>query len=326
MKYLLTGIMALTLLASQAQFSTDRPDEYSDYMVKEQMAVAQKMIDLTVATANSDDPNYVNSKRAAVVQQLDQAIVKISDMTPLNGSADYRDEMLALLKKSREVFVGNYVELTHLLARKSASVADLETYYLAQDKVDKELNRLEKEVKKSQEKFAKTHDMDLTTHPLQDQMAKIAKVSEYSRALFMDYLKLAKENENFTNALAAEDVAQMTKARANMMKAANPVLTRVHATKAHNGYWGFRDATLKTVNFYNDLCEKEYLELIDFIQISKKEPTTQEEVDAFNKGVERFNEIINEMNTGQGPLIDEFNNANKELMKRNLPSPGDTKG
>ena len=321
MKRLLLLITLFAALPAFAQFTSDRPDEYSDYMVQEQMSVAQLYVELASVMAYSDDPNAVNGKRMQVVQRLDQAIDKIGSMGPFEGSTAYRDDVLELLKKTKEVYVGSYVELTELVGRKGSSIADLEVYYLKQEKVEKELGRLEDEVQKRQARFAGEHTMDLKEHPLQEQMERIGEVSDYSRVLFMEYLAIAKENENFMNALNANDAAAMKKARAGMLKAANPVLGRVLGIKAYKGNWKFRDATLKLVNFYNDFAEKEYQLLIEFMEISDTEPTTQEEVDKYNAGVENYNMIIERMNSEHGPLIDNFNQANKELMQQELPAP-----
>lgn len=313
---IVTLFIAGALAAQPVSF--DNPAEYSNYMVEQQIAVANKVLDLTSTSVSTDDAALVNKKRMEVVETLDNAINKISNLSPIGGKSDYRDEVLALMKRYKEVFVVSYVELTSLIERKNASIVDLENYLKAQEKVDKEIGQLEKEVSNAQSKFAKTHNMEMTENPMAAKMERIAAANDYARLIFMEYLKLAKENEKFQTALTAQDAEAMKKARADMIRVAAPVVRRMETFKGHQSYSGFRDAGVKLVQYYERLSQNEYLELVEFIQMSKTEPTTQEEVDKYNAGVERYNAIINKMNVEHTDLINAFNLAHRELLQRNI--------
>ncbi|MFL5729593.1 MAG: hypothetical protein ACJ75J_08930 [Cytophagaceae bacterium] len=298
-------------IASAQKYSFDNPADYNNHVVEEQNAVMRKSIDYTVQTVHSEDENKNNAMRLEVIKQIDQSIGELKNTAPYKNDAKLRDESIDVLTLYKEAFTTEFQEVNSLKKKSQDSFEAMDKYFKAQDKAENKLSNASKKFAKAQMDFATKYKLTMEKGSMQDELDVITKVNQYSRALFLEQFKVSKVNAGFLDALNAQKGGVMGDKRKELQTVTASSLANVKALSPYNGDKVYKAATQKLVEYYKSHADKEYLEMENIMKMAK--PT--------NKDVERFNSLVTQMNEETTKLVQDFNKANKEFMRVNIPNP-----
>lgn len=307
----LLAVLILTSVKSVAQkYSFDNPADYNNHVVEEQNIVMRKSIDYTMQTVHSDDENANNSMRLEVLKQIDQSIGELKNTAAYKNDAKLRDESIDVLTLYKEAFTTEFQEVNSLKKKSQDSYEAMEKYFKAQDRAENKLSNASKKFAKAQLDFASKYKLTMEKSSMQDELDNITKVNQYSRALFLAQFKVSKVNAGFLDALNAQKAGVMEDKRKELQTVSTVSLSDIKALSPYNGEKNYKAATVRLVEYYKSHSEKEYLEMESILKKAKPE----------NKDIERFNLLVTKMNEETTKMVQDFNKANKEFMRDNIPS------
>jgi hypothetical protein len=306
----LAAIVFISTVSMAQKYSFDNPADYNNHVVEEQNIVMRKSIDYTMQTVHSDDENSNNAMRLEVIKQIDQSIGELKNTAAYKNDAKLRDESIDVLTLYKEAFTTEFQEVNSLRKKSQDSYEAMDKYFKAQDKAENKLSNASRRFAKAQLDFATKYKLTMEKGSMQDELDIITKVNQYSRALFLAQFKVSKVNAGFLDALNAQKAGVMEDKRKELQTVSATSLSTVKALSAFNGDKNYKAATIKLIEYYKSHSEKEYLEMETILKKSKPE----------NKDIERFNLLVIKMNEETTKNVQDFNKANKEFMRDNIPS------
>jgi hypothetical protein len=306
----LTAFVFISNKSVAQKYSFDNPADYNNHVVEEQNVVMRKSIDYTMQTVHSDDENKNNAMRLEVIKQIDQSIGELKNTAAYKNDAKLRDESIDVLTLYKDAFTTEFQEVNSLKKKSQDSYEAMEKYFRAQDKAENKLSNASKKFAKAQLDFASKYKLTMEKGSMQDELDNITKVNQYSRALFLEQFKVSKVNAGFLDALNAQKGGAMEDKRKELQTASTASLSIVKALPPYNGDKNYKAATSKLIEYYKSHSEKEYLEMESIVKKAKPE----------NKDIEKFNLLVTKMNEETTKLVQDFNKANKEFMRDNIPN------
>jgi hypothetical protein len=306
----LTALFFNSAASIAQKYSFDNPADYNNHVVEEQNIVMKKSIDYTMQTVHSDDENKNNEMRLEVLKQIDESIAELKNTAAYKNDAKLRDESIDVLTLYKEAFTTEFQEVNSLKKKSQDSYEAMEKYFKALDKAENKLSNASKKFAKAQLDFASRNKLTMEKGSMQDELDIITKINQYSRALFLAQFKVSKVNAAFLDALNAQKTGAMEDNRKELLAVAASSLNNINSLPAYNGDKNYKAATIKLIQYYKSHSEKEYLEIETILKKPKPE----------NTDIERFNLLVTAMNEESTKNVQEFNKANKEFMRDNIPN------
>jgi hypothetical protein len=308
----LSFLIVLAFIFNKAvaqKYSFENPADYNNHIVARQDSVLEKSIYYSIQTAHSDDENANNAMRLEVIRQIDQSIAELKNTATYKNDAKLRDESIDVLTLYKEAFTTEFQEVIFLKKNSTASFEALEKYFRAQDRAENKLNHASKKFANAQIDFAFKYKLSIEQGPMHDILDVITHVNQYSRALFLEQFKVSKINAAFLDALNAQKAGGLEGKRKELLNVSLAALSTVHNLSAYKGENNFKAATIKLIEYYKILAEKQYVEMENIM----KNPKPSDE------DVKNFNQMVLKMNEESAALVLEFNKANREFMRENIP-------
>jgi hypothetical protein len=303
-------VLAFIFNKSAAQtYSFENPVDYNNHIVARQDSVLEKSIYYSIQTAHSEDENANEAMRLEVIRQIDQSVAELKNTATYKNDARLRDESIDVLTLYKEAFGSDFQEVTLLKKNSLGSFEVLEKYFRALDKAENKLNQASKKFAKAQLDFASKYNLSIEQGPMHDALDVITHVNQYSRALFLEQFKVSKVNAVFLEGLNAQKASGLEGKRKDLLNTCVTALASVNNLSAYKGEHNFRNATIKLIEYYKILAEKQYAEMENIMKNPK--PTDED--------IKNFNQMVVKMNEESASLVLDFNKANREFMRENIP-------
>lgn len=305
-------MLLITFHAFSQSFSSAA--EYNNFIVAEQTKIAKKNINYVIKSVHSKSARKIESKRTAVIKQIDKSLKKVKKMKGFDNKTKLKSEAIEMLEEYKDVYLISYKEINALAETQQESFKNLEKYFKAQDKAEERLNKAAQKFSKAQKQFAKDHNMKLEdSHgKLEEKMQQISEVNEYSRKIFLIYFKVSKANGIVLDAMNAKKANVVESKSKELVSLANEALTALEGVPVFKGNSGYRAATKNLVSFYLTMGSQKYSQLPNLMKKEKQNKLTQKEADKYNK-------IIQDYNVKATDLINKFNIENQKLLQSNVP-------
>jgi len=284
---------------------------YLEQINAEHNAVTGRNLEYIQYSVHVEDYAEVEKKRLEVLRQMDETIKRTAAIPAFKGNASMRDEMLATVKSYRESFNIEFNELNLLKKESKESFEAMEAYMKAQDEAEKKLGQVSTRFYAAQKAFAKDNNIRLVEAEENSEIEQINQVNAYHRAIFLKYFKVSKHNALFMDALAKEDAKGMERARMLLSNDADAALLVLRKMPAFRGDVAYRDATIKMIEFYDQLADDGYQKIT---LIRRKKELTQEDVDTFNGVIEYYN-------SNADLFLRNYHDALDQLLRNNVPKP-----
>lgn len=307
-------ILSLAFILSTGAVATAQsvdPVKYFEFLNNEHVAIVSKSLEYVQYSVHSDDLAEVERKRVELISQIGIATVNVNNQPADKTTAPLKADMLNVLNAYKEAFRNEFTTLLQLKMESDNSYEAMQKYLDAQDTVEKKLTQAADKFLQAQKEFAKKNNILLVESDRNSEVHQINRLNNYHRAVFLRYFRLSKRNAAVLDAMSKQDAKLMEKERLLLLEESKQELKMLELMPAYNGDTEFRDAVAKIAAFHKDMAENDFARVAAAL---RKKEMTQEDVDAYNKAVDRFN---NEA----GPLLDNYNQASDKLFKKNVPKP-----
>ncbi len=307
-------ILSLAFILSTGAVATAQsvdPVKYFEFLNNEHVAIVSKSLEYVQYSVHSDDLAEVERKRVELISQIGIATVNVNNQPADKTTAPLKADMLNVLNAYKEAFRNEFTTLLQLKMESDNSYEAMQKYLDAQDTVEKKLAQAADKFLQAQKEFAKKNNILLVESDRNSEVHQINRLNNYHRAVFLRYFRLSKRNAAVLDAMSKQDAKLMEKERLLLLEESKQELKMLELMPAYNGDTEFRDAVAKIAAFHKDMAENDFARVAAAL---RKKEMTQEDVDAYNKAVDRFN---NEA----GPLLDNYNQASDKLFKKNVPKP-----
>jgi hypothetical protein len=311
-KYFLSLLAVVTFISYKTaaqKYSFDNPAAYNNHIAGEQNLVLEKSINYSIQSVHSDDEHVNNSLRLEVIRQIDQSIGELKNTATYKSDAGLRDESIEVLTLYKEAFSTEFQEVNSLKKSSQDSFEAMEKYFRAQDRAENKLNHASKKFAKAQFDFASKYNLIMEQGSMHEDLDVITRVNQYSRALFLEQFKVSKTNAAFLEALNVHKSGGLEGKRKELQDVSIASLNIVNAIAPYKGEENFKTATLNLIGYFKINSGKEYLEMENILKNPKPE----------SKEIEKFNQMVIQMNEESSRLIQEFNKAHRAFLRENIP-------
>jgi hypothetical protein len=311
MKNVILAALVILCAGAAASAQTVDPVKYFEFLNNEHVAIVSKSLEYVQHSVHSDDASGVERKRVELINQIGVATANVNNRPSDKATAQLKADMLSVLNAYKEAFRNEFSTLLQLKMESDNSFEAMQKYLDAQDAVEKKLAAAADRFLQAQKEFAKKNNILLVESDRNSEINQINRLNNYHRAVFLRYFRLSKRNAAVLDAMSKQDVKLMEKERVLLLEESKRELKSLQLMPAFNGDTEFRDAVVNLASFFKDMAENDFAKVVAAL---RKKEMTQEDVDAYNKAVDRFN---NE----SGVLLDNYNQTSDKLFKKNVPKP-----
>lgn len=306
-------IFSLNLL-SLGYTQSDPAVDYFDFLNQQHNEVVRQNLTFTQYSVHSDDFGLVEMMRGDVIKKIQSTRQVIKKRKAFEGGLDMRNELVKVLDIYFESFHHDFDEISILKKKSKDSYEALEAYFEAEDALEEKLAVAANKFLAAQKVYAPEHNIKLSSAGENKVIQQINEVNNYTRIIYMKEFRVSKANAYFFDALEKEDVDQMEKTRASLVAIAKEELKHLAKMEGFKADKRYLEAARNLIQYYLDLGEKQYIDLVGITHKSKEVGLNQSDVDAFNK-------IIQDLNGNSSDLVDAFNETMNFLLKNNVPKP-----
>ncbi|MFN6943567.1 MAG: hypothetical protein ACK4ND_01365 [Cytophagaceae bacterium] len=317
MKAIIFTIFSLFLFISSgiAQRTFNDPVAYNNFIVNEQKQIIEKSLDYIIYSAHNDNEAVARQKRQNVIQQIAVSNQRVKTLKPFRGDKGMRKECLKVFKMYKAVFNNDYKKMGKLKKESTSSFKAMEKYLRALENAEGKLQQAGNRFISAQKAFAKRQGFRiLQEENVQNPMEIISQINKYNRNVYREYFRIAILNKNYIEelqgAIRSGKTKQLEKHRKELHEATSLSLSNMEKIPPFNGDSSFRDKAIKKGKYFQALSLNEYSE---FVQILSKTTITQQQVD-------RFNNLVKQVNQETSVLAQEFNDSNREMLRKHIPS------
>lgn len=303
----------MLLFFSIAGFSQQEPVEkasdYNNFIVDQQNQLILRIIDYNISNIHNNNAEENNQKRLEIIRQIEASIEKLNSLPPFKGDSKLRDEALLVFTLYKTTCDVEFNEINSLRKERETSYESMRSYLNTQDKVEEKLKEAGEKFIKAQHDFARKHKITIKDENSQNYFKDVAQVNQYSRHVTLEYFRVSKIDADFLEALNTQQSTVMEAKRKEILTTAETSLKNLEEISPYHQDSAYKANAIALVNYHIGLANKEYLELVQIIQ---KKGRTQEDVN-------RYNELVVQINNTSQKLVAELNKENKEMLKRHIP-------
>ena len=325
MKFLYRSLYLLLLLSATAtaqKFTTDDPTAYNNYIVEQQKLVMDKIVDYTIESVHGEDSRKLTAMKDVVVKQLDLSVGKLQNMETLKGDFKFKNDAIEVFEAMKKNLTEDYTQISVLKKDMKSSFEAMEKLFEAEDKQEQKMTRLNEKFTEAQKEFAKKNGVTLQFETKEDNIiSTINDVNKYSRQVLLEYFRASKPSGLFLEELNSKKAStdKLETYRQDLITACTASLAKLNTLPAYKDEDFYKSKVAEGLEQQKKLAENDYPDLIKFLQIQSKKPSNNTEVDEYNKGVKRFNEVIVKMNQVNARSVNGFNNGQSAFLKKYIP-------
>ena len=301
----------------------DHAGGYMDVISKQQENVSKKYMSYTSASAHGKRAKKVESLRAKLLDEVQEARMNISAMPSFNGDKRYRDTAVNFMKLYYNVLNEDYSKIINMEEIAEQSYDDMEAYMMAEEMVDKKLEEANEKMKLAQSVFAAKNNVTLINdkNDLGIMMEQVHKNNIYYHQVYLIFFKPYKQEGYLMEAIEKNNVTGIEQNKNSLLKYSQEGLTKLSDIKPFEGDNSIASACKEVLKFYVKEVSEKLSAVSDYFltkerfeavkkEFEKKSSPTKQDVENFNKGVTDINKAANAFSTTN----EELNNQRKEVF------------
>jgi hypothetical protein len=306
----------------------DNPVEYLSAISKQRENVSKKFMAYVSASAHGKKEKKVESLRAKLLDEVQEAKMNISGLPSFKGDKSYRDSTVNFMKLYYNVLNEDYSKIVNMEEIAEQSYDAMEAYMMAQELVNKRLDEGNDKMHLATEAFAAKNNITLTkdNSELGEKMKQVHEVNRYHTALYLIFFKANVQEGYLVEAVSKSNITGIEQNKSSLLRYAQEGLEKLKSIKPFQGDGSLQSACKTVMNFYVKEVNEKMNTISDFFLIQerfaaikkefeKKSSPSKAEVDAYNKSVKDINAASDAFNNTSQSLNDERNNVMKEWDK-----------
>ena len=159
----------------------DNPGVYMSEISKQRENVSKKFMTYASASAHGKKAKKVESLRAKLLDEVQEARMNIAGMPSFKGDKSYRDSTVNFIKLYYNVLNEDYSKIVNMEEIAEQSYDAMEAYMMAQEMVDKKLEEANDKMTLATETFAAKNNITLTKDntELGEKMKQVHEMNKY---------------------------------------------------------------------------------------------------------------------------------------------------
>ncbi|MFT5859261.1 MAG: hypothetical protein ACI865_001361 [Flavobacteriaceae bacterium] len=339
-----TFLLIFSLLAGSYTFSqsSTNPGEYMDYFSIEYLQIQKDMWDYTRSVSHGRSARKVDKRRGELIQSVSSALGKAKRAKGFKDETQYRDSIILYFDLIGKVLREDYAEIVDMEAISEQSYDAMEAYMTARDMASDKLAEAGDMLSREHKAFAKLNDVTIIESDdtkLDMKMDVAGQVYDHYNEVYLVFFKSYKQEAYLLEAVGQKDVSAIEQNRNALLETVEEGIVKLAGIKKYEGDPLMLTATRQLLTFYQDEAENDIKLLFEYLEITenfaaiksafdakKPKSRTQEDVDAYNNGVNDVNEATNDYNEvneasneRRNRLIDQWNKNAEKFTTKHVP-------
>ena len=315
----LTGIFVVGIATISMAQSFSSALDYLNFFTNEHLQINAKNMEYLQHAVHTEDINLVESKRQALIKQIDQSLMKTQSIEPFADDSEMVNGMQTVLNDYKKLFENEFKEVNILKSNSNDSFEALEAYFDAVEAAENKIQESSEAFRDIQKAYAKANQIQLVESGADNIILELNQLNSYYRNIFKRFFRINKLNNEFTQAMNSQDVDAMKKAHQDILEAAQQESKSLQSIPPFKEDASYRDVALEYVKYTQEIATKNYPAVINALQ-------KQEDGSVLGgEAVNAYNETVQKLNSELGPLTSKVPLAGNELLKKHVPKPIKTK-
>jgi hypothetical protein len=320
----------------------DSPVEYMNLIEKAEEEANQKYLAYVSTAAHSGRVKKIERMRQQALDGIANSRNKVIGLPLYKGDKALWQSSIDYLKLLYLVFSEDYAKIVNMEDIAEQSFNEMQAYLLLQEKTSEKLNEASLKRRQATKDFATRNNINLVEGEATEFVAKMNKASdvvEYRNTVYLLFFKCNWQWNEMNKAIKTNKVTDIEQARNAVITYAKEGLAVLDTMKNFAGDPSLANACKFALNQYKRMSENDVPKMTDFIlknenfeKVKKsfdskpQKDRTQQDIDAYNKGVNDLNAGVNTFNSTakfiadtQSNIIDTYNKASKDFADRHTP-------
>jgi hypothetical protein len=307
MRFLSWIFLFISINAFSQTGSINTPSDYNNYIIEEQNKLIKMIIDFNISNLYNNNSTEQNSQKQEILNQIQASINKINAVGAYQGDDKLKNEAAEVFKLYQTVFDIEFNEINVLRNQRENSFESMEKYLHGVDLAEQKLKNGSSRFIKAQKEFAQKYKLSIQQSP-GNELDEFTTIARYSRTLFLEYFRVASRDNSFLDALNNQETETMETKRKEIITSANIALANLEKIEPYPHDTTYKIKTVQVIQFHKRFAENEYRELINIVNNPNR----------LQSDINRFNEIVQLINDQAQHQVQNFNQANKEFLRKNI--------
>ncbi len=328
-----------TISSTAVAQNFDVAGEYLTHINKQQEIVTKKFLSYNSAVSHGKKARKVENLRSKLLDEVQEARMSINSMPSFNGDKAFRDSAASFMKLYFNVLNDDYSKIVNMEEIAEQSYDMMEAYLMAQELVSKKLSAANDAVIVAQKQFAEKNNIKLLEGKSEasEMMKQVGEVNHYYNQVYLLFFKSHKQEAYLMDAIEKKNITAIEQNRSALQQYAEAGLAVLDTMKSFKGDNSLAVNCRRMLEFHAKEAKEKVSTITDFFltgdrfnkmktDFAKKSSPSQEDVDAYNKGVKDINNAVNtynatnkQLNEQRNQLLNNWNEAVKNFMDNQMP-------
>lgn len=345
MRKYITRILILVLTLNCSGFSLraqsfEDVGQYMGHISKTNEKLTSMYLSYLSAVGHNKSARKVEKRRQEVVDNIFNSRLQIQGMPPWKGDRSYRDTTVTYLKLMYNVFNEDYAKIVNMEEIAEQSYDAMEAYMLAQEKANEKLQEASKRQQRVQKEFATKYNVTLVDNisELENKSKQAGELMNHYDKVYLIFFKAYKQEAYLMDAIDKKNITAIEQNKNALQAFAEEGFKTLKTLRGYNNDPSLIVACQKALQFYNDEAKKQQLatefllkeeafaKLKKSFESKPAAKRTQQDVDAYNKGVNEINDAVNaynalnnQINKERTRAIDNWNDTVRKYLDNYMP-------
>jgi hypothetical protein len=317
MKQLFFLVIYVSLAGLSSAQNYDNAVEYMNVISKQRENVSKKFMSYASAAAHGKKARKIESLRAKLLDEVQEARMNIASMPSFKGDKSYRDSTVNFIKLYYNVLNEDYSKIVNMEEIAEQSYDAMEAYMMAQELVEKKLEEGNEKMHLATESFAAKNNIMLNkdNSDLGEKMKQVHEINKYYNEIYLIFFKAYKQENYLMEAVQKNNITGIEQNKNSLLRYAQEGLEKLKGIKSFQGDNTLASACKTVLKFYEKEVNEKMNTVSEFFltqerfaaikkEFEKKSSPSKAEIDTYNKSVKDINTASNA-----------FNNSNQSLNK-----------
>lgn len=323
---MLMGSLIAAIKPVKAQSTGNEAVNYMNSISDAETQMNKSYMAYVSAAAHSSRKRKIEKLRVQTVDNIVICQNTINNLSPYKGDNSLRQSSLSYVQLCYKIFNEDYAHIVNMEDIAERTYDEMQAYLLLQQATSDTLEVAVKRMDKAEHNFAAKYDIKLTDakSELGDKMDATGRQSKYHNKVYLLFYKCNWEDNQLTNALNEKNVTKVEQTRSALDRYAIEGLKVLDTLHTFENDGSLANACSQALTFYKKEAETQIPQLTDFflkkenfekqkaaLDAKPQSARTQQDVDAYNKGVNDINNGVNTFNQINADLNNGRNDVNQ---------------
>lgn len=310
MKYQFT-LLILTLSLSYNLIAQESAAEYMAAVNANYMQLSKDTWDYIKKATTANNVARIDKKRLELIQTLKETKYKVSKVSSYNGDNDLKEAVKNYIDMSIYTLTNDFKQIINLEKIAEESYDDMEAYFALKDVVKSKMDSAFTAVNNAESNFATKHNINLVNDDtrLASKIKSANEVSKYYNKIYLMFFKSYWSEQKLMDAFQTNNIEDMEYYRQYLENASKEASESLKEINAFRGDITLKEACAAMQEFYYGEAlryipkqitffkEKEKMDdEIKAFQAMSNKSRTQEDINAYNATIKKYNELSSSFN------------------------------